>query len=85
MLNGAVVLYLTITTVVVGEQQAVRRDDLSGTAASEDDDGVFDACLVDAVNVFRCQFESHPGHSADIQLLDERQQPHALISPGLRG
>ena len=85
MLNGAVVLDLSVTAMMVGEQEALGRDDLCCAAASEDDDGIFQACLVNAVNVFRGQLESHLGHRTDVELFNQRQKPHPFISPGLGG
>jgi hypothetical protein len=41
MLHGAVPLDLAVTAVVVGEKEAVGRDDLGGAAAPEDDDASF--------------------------------------------
>ncbi len=68
---------------MICKQQALLRNDFTGAASSEDDDGVLEAGLVDAVDIFSRQLEPHLGHGANIEFLDERQQPHALISPCL--
>src|SRR5512133_3358996 len=84
VLNGAVILYLTVSAVVVCQEKAFGRDDLAGASAAEDNDCVFHAGFIDAVDVFGCQLQSHFGHSADIQLLEKRKEPHTLISSGGR-
>ena len=83
MLNSAVLLYLTVAAVVVGKQETFRRYDLCGAASAEDDNGIFQAGFIETVDIFSRQFQSHVSHGSDIQLLDQRKEPHSFICPGL--
>ena len=59
-------LDIAVSAVMVGEEQTFVRDDFSGAAASEQDDGVLEGSLVDAVDVFSGEFEPfglHVGYS----------------------
>jgi hypothetical protein len=69
---------------MVGQEQSVRRYEFTGTAAPEQDDGVFEGSLVDAVDVLRGEAEAFGLHVAD-PLRDQGGKPHALVSACDRG
>ncbi len=80
--EGAEFLNLTVTAVVVGQQQALVGYHLAGAAAAKYYDGVFEARLIDAEELFGAEFEAHFVHGLDVELLEQGQQPHAFV--GLR-
>ena len=65
MFHAAVLLYLSVSAVMVGQKQAFGRNKLAGTAASEQYYGVFEGGLVDAVNVFCIEPEAFVLHVLD--------------------
>ena len=65
--------------MVVGQQQTFPGNDFPGTSAAEYDDGVFQAGMVDIVDVVGFKPESGIFHGFDVQLFQERQQPHPLV------
>ena len=67
-----------VAAVVVGEQQAFRRNEFARTAAVEEYDGVFHRGLVDRVDVFGREAEAFCAHVVDA-LGDEAREPHALV------
>ena len=81
MLHGAVRLHEGVAAVVVGEQQSLGGDELAGTAAAEEDDGVLHAVVVDAVNVLRRQPEAELLHFG-LVVVEEEGQPHAAVGAG---
>jgi hypothetical protein len=78
-------LDVTVATVMVRKEQALIRDYLARTAASEKDDGILEGSLVDTINVLCGKFETlrlHIGYA----LGDQGRQPHAFVGPkGLNG
>ena len=79
MLDTAVLLDLAISAVVVGQQQAFRRDKLACAAASEKHDGIFQRSLIDTVDVFCAELEALFLHVSDA-LRDQGRQPHSFVS-----
>ena len=65
MLDTAVTLDVAVTAVMVREEQALVRDNFSSTATSEEDDSIFQGCLVDTVDVLGGQFETFGLHVSD--------------------
>jgi len=65
--------------VVVGEQQAVGRNDLARAAAAENDDRILERRFIDAVNILGRKFASARLHVPDIHFLQIRQHPHAFV------
>ena len=65
MFHGTVSLYLSVSAVVVGNQQTFRGDELAGASAAEQDYGIFQRSLVDAVDIFGCQSEALGLHVSD--------------------
>ena len=83
--HGRMLLQLAIATVVVGAHQALFRDNLTcaempeGSAGiAETHDGIFQAALVDAVDILGREFETGFLH-VGIILANQRQKPHALV------
>ena len=72
-------LYRPVAAVVVGEQQAVGRNDLARAAAAENDDRILERRFVDAVNILGRKFASARLHVPDIHFLQVRQHPHAFV------
>ena len=72
-------LYRSVAAVVVGEQQAVGRNDLARAAAAENDDRILERRFVDAVNILGRKFASARLHVPDIHFLQVRQHPHAFV------
>ena len=78
MLDAAVLLDAVIAAMVVGQEQSVRGDEFSGTASVKKDHGVFERCLIDAVDVFGLKPETFVLH-VDDALLDKGRKPHSLV------
>ncbi len=79
VLHAAQSLDNAVTAMVVGQQQTFPGNDFPGTTAAEYDDGVFQAGMVDIVDVVGFKPESGIFHGFDVQLFQERQQPHPLV------
>ena len=82
VLDGRKLLDGRKTAMMVGEKQAVGRDDLPSAPVTEDDDGILKRRLVNAVNIFGGKFTPARLHRADIHLLEIRQEPHPLVGEG---
>ena len=78
MFNAAVLLDLAVSAVVVGEEQPLVGDQFSGAAGTEQDDGILEGGLVDAVDIFGGELEALGLHVGDA-LGDQGRQPHAFI------
>ena len=79
VLDGRKLLNGTEPAVVVGEQQSLGGDDLTRTTVAEDNDGILERRLVDAVNILGGEFATPLFHLPDIHLLKVGQEPHALV------
>ena len=79
MLYGAEALDDAVAAVVVGQQQALRRNDFACAAASEMHDGILEGRMVDIVDVRCRQLAAHLLHGFDVHLLEQREQPHAFV------
>ena len=77
---GAVCLNLVVAAMVVGQQQAFCRDDFACTASAKVDNGVFEAGLVYAVNIFCRELKAQLVHAVYF-LSNEHGQPHAFVCP----
>ena len=62
MLHRAVFLDVVVTTMMVGEQQALIADNLTSAAATKEHNGVFQAAVIDAVDVLSSDFHAHLLH-----------------------
>ena len=69
--------------MVIGQQQAFRGNELARTAAAEKDDRILERSLVDAVDIFRAEFEALGLHVGDTPA-DQRGQPHPFVRPQRR-
>ena len=78
VLDARMPLDVAVAAVVVGEQQALVRDELSGTTGSEKNDGILQGSLVDTVNVLGGKLETFGLHIGDT-LRNKSRQPHAFI------
>ena len=65
--------------MVVGEQESLGGDKFTGAAASELHDGVFEAGLVEAEDLFGGQFAAEPLHIRQIPAIDGIGEPHTFI------
>ena len=81
MFHRAMLLNVVIAAVVVGEQQAVVADNLARAAATEEHDGIFQAAVVDAINVVGSDAHAHLLHLF-LVLLEEHRDPHPLSGEG---
>ena len=84
MLDGAMFLDIVVAAVVVSKQQALVADDFSRAAAAKEHDGVFQAAVfqaavVDAVNVISGDFHAHLLHLFFV-VLQQHGDPHAFTS-----
>ena len=69
-----------ICTVVVGEHQALRRDDLRRAApAVQTHDGVLQGSVVDVVNVLGAQTQASFLHASFVDALKHVEEPHAFV------
>ena len=78
--QNPVLLDLAVAAVMVGEEQAVARDHLTGAAGAEQHHGVLERRLVDAVHILRREAETVRLHVVDA-LGDQHRQPHPFVSP----
>ena len=58
VLNAAVLLDLSVSAVVVGQKESLRRYELSCAASAKQHDCVLQRCLIDAVDVFSRKTEA---------------------------
>ena len=77
--HGSVALHVGEAAVVVGEQQAFGRDQFAGAAAAELHDGIFEAGLVEAENLFCRQFAAQTLHVGEVLSINGVGEPHPLI------
>ena len=68
--DGTVLLDLAVAAVVIGDQQSLVGDQFAGAAAAEADDGIFQAGLVDGVEVLGGEPEPFGLHVFDTALFD---------------
>ena len=78
MLYRTVLLNLAVATVVVGEEQAVRRDYLACATSAKTHYGVFQRGFVDTIDIFGCELETLGLHVV-YPTGDEQGQPHAFV------
>ncbi len=78
MLHCRMVLYGTVSAMVVGQQQSVRRHQLGGTSTIEQNDSIFHRGLIDRIDIVGREVKplgSHVGYTSSY----ERGKPHSLI------
>jgi hypothetical protein len=63
--------------VVISEYETLVADDLASTETAEVYDGVFEATLVDAVNVFGSDLHPHALHFLFIEVFEQEGKPHS--------
>jgi hypothetical protein len=79
MFEGAQPLDGSKATMVVGQDESFLRDDLCGTSAAENDDGIFDGGMVDTIDIFGGELQSHCLHLPDVELFKKGWDPHSLF------
>ena len=79
VLRGGEGLDIAVSAVVVGHKQTAAGDDFGGAAAAELDDGILDGRMVYAVDLFRREAGADIAERVAVHLLEQRQEPHALI------
>ena len=77
------ILYGTVTAVVVGEDQTFLRDEFPGASSAKKHNGILHRGLVDAVNILSSKLESIFLHEFYIILFGQYRYSHTLISPGV--
>ena len=65
VLDARVPLDVTVAAMVVGEQKPFVRDEFASAPGTEQDDGILQRCLVDAVHVFGRKLETLGLHIGD--------------------
>ncbi len=65
--------------MMIGDDQPLIRNQLSGATSVKDHDGIFHTCLIDAVDVFGGQFKAHFLHLFDVVFLQKQRNPHAFF------
>ena len=85
MLVGGQGLDAAVTAVVIGYQEALGTDHLSGTSSAKVHDGIFQRRLVEGENLFRRQFAAGGLQVFSVHLFEEGQQPHAFIGRSAQG
>ena len=85
MLDSGVFLQLAIAAVIVGCHKTFVADDFASAEMTEglvgiaqSDNGIFDATLIDAVDVVGGEFKTGLLH-VGIVFADEREKPHAFV------
>ena len=81
MLDAAEFLDAAVSAVVVGHQKTFRGYDLSGAAASELDDCVFERRAVYLVNLLWGELAACFMQSLAVHFLDKGQKPHSFVGP----
>ena len=79
MLGAGELLDAAVSAVVVGENQTLAGNHLSGTSAAENHDSVLQGRVVDVVDLFCCELAAVLLHGLDVHLLKKRQQPHSFV------
>ena len=74
-------LDVAVAAVMVGQQQAPVGDQFSRAAASEEHHGVFQGCLVDAVDVFSGEPASFAAHVV-YTFCYQGGKPHSFVGAG---
>ena len=83
VLRRAEALDGAVRTVVVGEHQALRRNDLRRAApAVQTHDGVLQGGVVDVVDVLGAQTQASLLHACFVDALKHVEEPHALVGAG---
>ena len=85
MFHRAVLLDISVSTVMVGQYQSFGRNDLSGTSSSKVYDCIFQADIVRAVYLVDGDIQSQVLHHSRILLLQVGQHPHSLVRMGGEG
>lgn len=65
--------------MVVGEDEAIVGHNLARASASEDDDGVLDGAVVDAVDLLGREAAAFLLHDIDVVAAQEAENPHTLV------
>ncbi|EJX04130.1 hypothetical protein EVA_07763 [gut metagenome] len=82
--HRAMLLDGIVAAVVVGQDEAVGRDDFTGTATAEDTHGILQRNAVGTIQIFSLQQESLCLHAVgQVLFLHQLQQPHPFVC--LRG
>jgi len=79
IVDSAVSLYVVVSAMMIGQNQTVRRNDLSGAASAENNDGIFQRNRIGVVNILGADFEPETFHLFDILLFQQGEQPHTFI------
>ncbi len=85
MLRGTERLDIAVSAVVVGHDEALFGDNLSGTTAAELDDGILQRRMVDAIYFIRGKFASRLPQIFLVHFLEKGQKPHTLICRSRNG
>ena len=78
MFHAGMALDLAVTAVVVGDEQSLGRNQFTRAAPSEEDHGVLERGLVDAVYVLGTQTEALGLHIGNPRG-NEIRQPHSVV------
>ena len=81
VLHRAVFLDVVVAAMVVGEQQALVADELARAAAAKEHDGVFQATVINTVNVVGSDAHAHLLHLF-LVVLQQHGDPHAFAGLG---
>ena len=82
MLVGGQALDAAVSAVVVGYQEALGANHLTGAAAAKVYDGVLEGGLVDGVDFLGGELAARGLEVFSVELLEERQEPHSFIGKG---
>ena len=78
MLDAAVPLDVAVAAMVVRQEESFIRYYLSGASSAEQDHGILQGCLVDAVDVFGSELEAVFLHVRNA-LGDQGWKPHPFV------
>ena len=77
--HAAVLLYGTVSAMVIGQNQSFRRDDFAGTATAEMHHGILQGNAVGIVNLVGGDEQSEFRHGYFVLLLQVGEHPHTFV------
>lgn len=78
MLHRALLLDLTVSTVVIGQDESFGRNEFARAETAKTYDGIFQGAMVYAVNVLGTELTTHGLHFCDV-VVQEHGDPHAFL------
>ena len=78
MLHRALLLDLTVSTVVIGQDESFGRNEFTRAETAKTYDGVFQRAVIYTVDVLSAKLTTHGLHFCDV-VVQEHGDPHAFL------